>query len=47
MKYLKFFIILLFISSCAASNFSDPTRPDIRKQAKRIQQDNLRQYGDQ
>ena len=47
MKLLKLLILTLFISSCAASNYGDPTRPDIRRQAKRIQQDNLRQYGDQ
>lgn len=42
----KLLVLLVFISGCAASNYGDPTRPDIRKQAKKVSQQNLRQYGD-
>lgn len=33
---------LLLISGCAASNYGDPTRPDIREKQKKIQQENMR-----
>lgn len=38
--------LFLAMSGCAASNYGDPTRPDIREKQKKIQQQNLRQYGE-
>lgn len=42
---LIYLILLIFVSSCATSNYGDPTRPDIRQKQKRVQQENLQQYG--
>lgn len=45
MKKLILFAILILFAGCAASNFGDPTRPDIRNKAKTVQRQNLQQYG--
>lgn len=36
----------MMITSCSYY-ISDPTRPDIRNNAKRVQQERLKQYGQQ
>lgn len=45
MKNLILLSIIFILSGCAASNYGDPTRPDIRNQAKKVQRQNLQQYG--
>lgn len=45
MKKLIVALCLLSLVSCAASNYGDPTRPDIRQKAKTVQRQNLQQYG--
>lgn len=35
-------LLLALLSGCAASNFGDPTRPEIRKQHHKDQQQDLR-----
>lgn len=44
----KIVVLLVFISMIMAScseYISDPTRPDIRTKAKKVQKERLRQYG--
>lgn len=45
MKTYLLIAILILFAGCAASNFGDPTRPDIREQAKKTQRENLKYYG--
>lgn len=45
MKKLIILSIFFILSGCAASNLGDPTRPDIRNQAKKVQKNNLQHYG--
>lgn len=45
MKKLIIAVFVLSLASCAASNYGDPTRPDIRNQAKKTQRENLKYYG--
>lgn len=45
MRIIISLVTLLLLSGCAASNYGDPTRPDIREQAKKTQRNNLQYYG--
>lgn len=42
MKLIALLILFVFVSGCAASNYGDPTRPEIRKQHHKDQQQDLR-----
>lgn len=45
MRLIILLTTVILLSGCAASNYGDPTRPDIREQAKKDQRHNLQYYG--